>query len=225
MVRACGLLVGSFFACLTARWKLVRAPVRPDSRSCWIAGPSFTAGAPAAFTCPTIVSVLCSAFWRNAISFRLTDFRSELPRISVLSCWLPDSRSPSQVCSAPQTVADQVSGFVPDALELLPPPPQPAAAKASMKTTERGARSRTRAILAVPKVERLRQSGDEVGRSGELPRERREGLDLAHDDVLVALHALEDAAGKDERLAPDDRPVPFVDRRRDDQVDLAELVL
>ena len=44
-------------------------------------------------------------------------------------------------------------------------------------------------------------------------------------DVLVPLDPLEDAAREDQRLSADDRPVPLVDLRRDDQVHLAELVL
>ena len=60
---------------------------------------------------------------------------------------------------------------------------------------------------------------------GQLACERPERLEAVDDHVLVAAVALEAAAREHERLAADDRSVPLVDGRRDDQVHVAELVL
>src|SRR5687768_14851686 len=55
--------------------------------------------------------------------------------------------------------------------------------------------------------------------------ERAEALELGDDDVPVLAEPLVATAGKEERLASNEGAVPLVDLRRDDQVDLAELVL
>src|SRR5262245_19729127 len=159
-----------------------------------MAAPSLTSGAPALFTSSTIFPVLCSASWRKATSFVLTDFTSLLLRMSVPSCWLPEVRSLCQVSRAPQTSEAHVSGFVPELESPPPPPPQPAAAKASTAAATRMTTRRMAAILTVSEVVSFGERRDEIGRARELPRERCEGLELADDDVLVPLHALEDAA-------------------------------
>src|SRR5712692_723550 len=55
--------------------------------------------------------------------------------------------------------------------------------------------------------------------------ERAERLDARDEHVLVAVYPLEAAARKDKWLAADDRAMSLVDRRPDDQVHLAVLVL
>ena len=52
-----------------------------------------------------------------------------------------------------------------------------------------------------------------------------EALEPVDEDVAVPLDALVAAVGEQQRLVADDRPVPLVDVLRDDQVDLAALVL
>ena len=160
------------------------------------------------------------------MSFCLTDLRSLLFLRSALRFWLPDFRSSVHVWRAPQTVADHVSGFVPEALE--PPPPRSRPPRRRARQSRGEAREGGRAACGDPSGARSGARPAEPRRRRaprERARERREGLELADDDVLVPLHALEDAAREDQRLAADDRPVPLVDLRRDDQVDLAELVL
>jgi hypothetical protein len=78
-----------------------------------MAGPSFTAGAPAPLMVVSILPVLRSAFWRKVTNFAFTVsigvplLRSEPRR------WLSTLSPAAQSLIAPQTVAAQVSGFVP----------------------------------------------------------------------------------------------------------------
>src|ERR671937_154272 len=65
----------------------------------------------------------------------------------------------------------------------------------------------------------------DVGLAGDAAGERPERLELRDEDVPVALDALVATAGEEQRLAAHDRAEALVDRRRDDQVHLAELVL
>src|SRR6188472_2154020 len=99
-------------------------------------------------------------------------------------------------------------------------------------TTGKGSRSRTRSTCAgsselSPPAEavRRRERRADLGVVRDAAGERREGHELVDDDVAVAVDALVAAAHEDERLAADDRSVALVDGRRDDEVDLAELVL
>ena len=77
----------------------------------------------------------------------------------------------------------------------------------------------------MPEVVRCGEGGADLGVVRRLPGERAQALELVDQDVLVAADPLEAAAGKEKRLAADDRSVCLVDGRRDDQVHLAVLVL
>src|SRR4029079_1114793 len=79
--------------------------------------------------------------------------------------------------------------------------------------------------LPMTKVMSFRKSGAHLGFAGGLAGERGEGDELVHDQVPVPLEALETAASEEEWFAANERPVPLVHLRRDDEVHLPVLVL
>src|SRR5438874_10132103 len=78
---------------------------------------------------------------------------------------------------------------------------------------------------AMAEVVGCRKRAKDVCLFGAVPGEWAEGLELTHDDVAVPAEALELAAREQQRLRTHERTEPLVHHRRDDQVDLAELVL
>src|SRR6188472_2221009 len=97
------------------------------------------------------------------------------------------------------------------------------ACRASWSQSERGPAMRQN--LPMTKVMSLGKSGAHLGFAGGLAGERGEGDELVHDQVSVPLEALETAASEEEWFAANERPVPLVHLRRDDEVHLPVLVL
>src|SRR6266542_7094814 len=88
-----------------------------------------------------------------------------------------------------------------------------------------GRRGLLSAHSAMAEVVGCRKRAEDVCLFGAAPGEWAEGLELTHDDVAVPAEALELAACEQQRLRTHERTEPLVYHRRDDQVDLAELVL